>query len=158
MDGRDIGGRGREAKRGWFGRGLCATAAAMRRWLGRTGRGRVIALLALALFVRALVPSGWMPVATPDGMGIAMCSGQVAMPPMAGMHHGQKEHGGGKALPDAPCAFAGIGLAADTPPPPPVLLPRSFAAAPSPVPAFAVTVGQGLAAPPPPATGPPVLG
>lgn len=128
----------------------------MRQRLSRAGQGRVIALLALALFVRALVPTGWMPVATANGVRMELCAGQ-AMPTqaMAGMKHGHDQ--GKQALPDHPCAFAGLGLAADIAPPlvvvalalmpPPMLAPRGLA----------VAVGRGLAAPPPPATGPPAF-
>lgn len=117
---------------------------------------RVAVLIALALVVRALVPAGWMPVA--DGMGVrlALCPGQAptahAMPSMS---HGP-EHGG-KGLPDHPCAFAALGLAAGTVPPSLALLPRAV-----PVPAPIAqrdegAIGRGLAAPPPPATGPPAF-
>lgn len=128
----------------------------MRQRLSRAGQGRVIALLALALFVRALVPTGWMPVATADGLGMELCAGQAMAPQaMAGMKHGREQ--GKQALPDHPCAFAGLGLAADTAPPlvvvalalmpPPMLAPRGLA----------IAIGRGLAAPPPPATGPPAF-
>ena len=127
----------------------------MRQRLGRAGQGRVIALLALALLVRALVPTGWMPVATADGFGIVLCAGQAPVPhAMAGMHHGSGKQDG-PAVPDHPCAFAGLGLAADTAPPPLVLPMRPVAVVAAAVPVLVVAVGQGLAAPPPPATGPP---
>lgn len=127
----------------------------MRQRLSLANRGRVIALLAVALFVRALVPTGWMPVATADGVRFELCAGQ-AMPPQAGMHHGHKE-GGKPALPDHPCAFAGLGLAADTAPSPVVLPIPGFAPPPAAPRPLAVAVGRGLAAPPPPATGPPAF-
>ena len=88
----------------------------MRRRMSMADRGRVIALLALALIVRALVPTGWMPVATAHGVTLELCAGQ-SMSPTVAMRHGH--HDGGKAaMPDHPCAFAGLGMAADTAPPP----------------------------------------
>ena len=127
----------------------------MRRRISMGDRGRLIALLALALIVRALVPTGWMPVATAQGVTLELCAGQ-SMSPTAAMHHG--DHDGGKpAMPDHPCAFAGLGMAADTAPPPVIrplpLVPTS----PLALPVSAVAIGHGLAAPPPPATGPPAF-
>ena len=127
----------------------------MRQRLSMANRGRLIALLALALFVRALVPTGWMPVVTAEGVRLQLCAGQ-AMPPVAGMHHSHQQ-GEKQGLPDHPCAFAGLGLAADTAPP---LVVLAVAPVPGTGPAprlFAVAVGHGLAAPPPPATGPPAF-
>jgi hypothetical protein len=128
----------------------------MRTWLSRAGQGRVVALLALALFVRALVPAGWMPVAGPHGVHLALCPDQAPVAHAAPGHHGGGEHGEAPA-PDQPCAFAGLGLAADAPPPLLVIAPASIAAAPVQVLRTAVAVGRGLAAPPPPATGPPAF-
>lgn len=128
----------------------------MRNGLNGAGRARVVALLAVALIVRALVPAGWMPVATGHGLTFELCASQGPIPAAMAMHHGRKDHGG-QAAPDHPCAFAGLGLAADTAPPLLAL------AAPAPPPAHppaagrAVAVGRGLAAPPPPATGPPAF-
>ena len=127
----------------------------MRQRLSMANRGRLFAMLALALVVRALVPTGWMPVATDQGIRFELCAGQ-AMPPAAGMHHRHKGESQ-QTAPDHVCAFAGLGLAADTAPPPVML-----ALAPAPVPvaaprALTVAIGRGLAAPPPPATGPPAF-
>ncbi len=130
----------------------------MRQGLGMANRTRLAALLAVALVVRALVPTGWMPVATAQGVRLALCPGQDVTPPaMAGMHHGH-ERDGKQPPPDHPCAFAGLGLAADTAPP--FVIPSAAPVAPPLVAAhpLAVTVGRGLAAPPPPATGPPAFG
>lgn len=116
---------------------------------------RVVALLLCALLVRAMVPTGWMPVATAHGLSFALCAGQEPAPhAVTAMHHGQKEHGG-QAMPDHPCAFAGLGLAADTAPPPLAMPAMSVAIEAAPARVLAATVGRGLAAPPPPATGPP---
>ena len=129
---------------------LSAPLAAMRRALWAL-------LFAGALLARLASPSGWMPEASATGAHLVPCDGMApAMPrAMAGMaHHG---HDGKTSAADHPCAFAGVGLALAEPLPPPPL------PAPSParvVPSFlhsAVTIGRGLAAPPPPATGPPLL-
>lgn len=127
----------------------------MRQRLSMANRARLLTLLVAALVVRALVPTGWMPVATAEGVRLEQCAGQAPQP-MAGMHHDHRD--GGKQMPvDHPCAFAGLGLAVDTAPPPPVLPVKPGAAAPVAPPALAVAVGRGLAAPPPPATGPPAF-
>lgn len=128
----------------------------MRTRRSRAGQGRIVALLALALFVRALVPAGWMPVAGPDGVHFALCPDQAPVAHAAPGHHGGNDHGQAPA-PDQPCAFAGLGLAADAPPPAPVILPATIPAMPAQVLRTAVAVGRGLAAPPPPATGPPAF-
>lgn len=129
----------------------------MRQRLSRAGQGRVIILLALALLARALVPTGWMPVATAHGVRLELCAGQdAAAPAMAGMAHGKKEHGK-QALPDHPCAFAGLGLAADSVRAPAIVSSPVVTAPLSAKGWRAVTVGRGLAAPPPPATGPPAF-
>lgn len=108
---------------------------------------------ALALLARALVPAGWMPVADAGGVRLGLCDSAVmAMPGMkhgpAPMHH--------QGAPDHPCAFAGAAAALDSPvlaPPAPFLAawiaPRSAPAA--------IAIGRGLAAPPPPPTGPPAF-
>lgn len=125
-------------------------------------------LVAFALTVRLLVPAGFMPMAGKAGLEI--CAGQNAdlalmraMPGMGAIHHGMpmKGMGHGKAMPgdhDHDCGFgAAIGGAADLPSlilpaaPAPVALPAIF------IRAVPVRPGLGLAAPPPPKTGPPIL-
>lgn len=143
-------------------------------------RGLMLALLASALLLRILVPAGWMPAS--DGrFAIVPCSGSGELgapepsPAAHAGHHGygthdahashashagqdkpgHHQHQQGQA--DHPCTFAGLGFAfaepvLPAPPPPPALL-----MAARPLPALAVSVGRGLAAPPPPSTGPPLL-
>jgi len=128
-------------------------------------------LVAFALAVRLLVPAGYMPMAGTAGLEI--CAGQNAdlraMAPMAGlaampgmaMDHAMPMKGmdHGKAMPgdhDHDCGFgAAIGGAADLPV---LILPALLAPVALPV-AFVrhmlVRPGLGLAAPPPPKTGPP---
>lgn len=42
----------------------------------RLSHALAVLLLAAALFTRALVPSGWMPVSGTDGLRIALCTGE----------------------------------------------------------------------------------
>lgn len=116
---------------------------ATRAWLGL--------VLALAIALKLLVPQGWMPGAT--GLIICPDASPVAMAPAHHNHHDAP----GKPAPHQPCAFAGLGLAAAPPTAipelsPPAAVPPVALSGPRPV-----AVGRGLAAPPPPSTGPPFL-
>jgi hypothetical protein len=125
------------------------------------------AVFACALALRLAVPAGWMPVAQADGwVRLAICPGAAAAdpPPMAHAMHGdahghasQHDHDRNRGDHAPPCAFTGLALAAALPDltsAPPAL---SFAATIQPVRQALVSVGRGLAAPPPPQTGPPSL-
>lgn len=133
-------------------------------------RGLAAWLVTLALAVRLLVPAGYMPMA--GRAGLEICAGQnadlaamAAMPGMGTMpHHGTMPMHGmdhGKAMPgdhDHDCGFASaVGGAADLPD---LILPAMLAPVALPA-AFVVQVnvrpGLGLAAPPPPKTGPPSI-
>jgi hypothetical protein len=129
-------------------------------------------LLGCALLMRVLVPAGWMPAAG-QGLGIQICAdgmdGAAAARFAADAQHRfdralagsaaghDRDDGGDHRDKSQPCAFAGLALpwtgseapvlAAPLPPEPVFALP---AAAPA-------SIGRGLAAPPPPATGPPAL-
>lgn len=59
--------------------------------------------------------------------------------------------------PDASCAFAGMAMAGTLPGSAPAQTKPFSAAQPFAPHHYTVTVGRGLAAPPPPATGPPIL-
>jgi hypothetical protein len=125
-------------------------------------------LVVFALAVRLLVPAGYMPMS--GKFGLEICAGQTpdllslgAMPRMESMDHAMPMKGmdHGKAMPgdhDHDCGFgAAVGGAADLPnlilpaPLAPVALPALF------IRAVPVRPGLGLAAPPPPKTGPPSL-
>ena len=125
-----------------------------------------LALLACALALRLLIPAGWMPVADAQGFHLTLCSGSARWrcPPdttpcrrwRAWHHHHQHHHDQG--MPDHPCAFAGLGLALAEPVLPMLALALPVVQAlPAPI-ALADAIGRGLAAPPPPPTGPPALG
>jgi hypothetical protein len=131
----------------------------------RMPRAVALALLACALALRFLVPTGWMPVSDARGFHLTLCSGSgpVEMPAMAMMHHamaGMDHHGPQheQDTQDHSCPFAGLSLALAEPALPVVAAWPAIEAATLPVRPFAVAIGRGLAAPPPPPTGPPVLG
>ena len=118
-------------------------------------RHRAIAqlLVALALAVRAIVPAGYMPVSGPGGIAISVCSGngQAAWVDASGKIRHDTAPGGH----DVQCPYAAASLALFVPVPSAVATPEPVA---PPVPALDVIlpgIGTGLAAPPPPATGPP---
>lgn len=117
-------------------------------------------LLVGVLLARGLTPEGWMPVASAaGGIQFTLCPGAgpahvMTMTADGKMHH--KPAGKGQAA-DHPCAFAGVAMADPQPPLPVVSAPiRPDSIAPQ-IPVATIIPGRGLAAPPPPATGPPAL-
>jgi hypothetical protein len=128
------------------------TAAANR--LGTLRGNAALALIAFALMLRVLIPAGFMPVAG-QGFAITLCT---SMGSVSAWVDDQGNVHKGKKSPDkqdkAPCPFAAFAAAialpgfADLP---------IVAAAADRLPLLfhAVSVGRGLAAPPPPSTGPP---
>lgn len=143
--------------------------SAPRRIVGRLPcehRAPLLASLALmALLFRALLPPGFMVVASDDPrslIAMTMCSGVMselssdAAPNRAATALTDEERNTGTSVESHPCAFSGLAVLALAEPfdDPGVQLTREIARqrfdnAPAP--------GRGLAAPPPPATGPPVL-
>jgi hypothetical protein len=127
----------------------------------RNHRMLALAVLACAMALRILVPEGWMPVSDGHGFRITLCTGSgpmdmtMAMPGMA-MHHGKAGHGPQQPMQDHPCTFAHLGLAFAEPVLPSLAPPPAEAAEALAARAFAVAIGHGLAAPPPPSTGPPL--
>lgn len=117
-------------------------------------------VLALVLLFRLLVPGGYMIGTDHAGRpGLVLCAGTAAATAERASHQG---HGGGSEAPapaesgTTPCAYAALGTP-PLPPAPPVL--------PTPSPAVGPTLAgapldgvrhSALAAPPPPATGPPL--
>ncbi|MEI9851811.1 MAG: DUF2946 family protein [Sphingomonas sp.] len=122
----------------------------------RPVRGIALALLALALAVRVLVPAGWMPMQG-QGFAITLCTGAGAVEAWV---DADGELGKRPAAPDTErgrhCAFAGLGgpLLGDAPDAA-LAIPFAPEAAAAKPPALTAAIGRGLAAPPPPATGPP---
>jgi hypothetical protein len=115
------------------------------------------------MLMRLLVPAGWMPIETATGgWAITPCTGSGSMQmakagpitaAMKGMGHGseQQDHGSG----DHPCAFSSLAMALDEPPPLVIDLPKLVVATWLASSDITVSIGRGLAAPPPPSTGPP---
>lgn len=142
-------------------------------FLTRTRHAFLLAALLCILFGRAAVPAGWMPIASAhrgvvlapcSGMGVATLPKANAMPAMdmPGMAAHASHDAGGESerhpdsAGDHPCSGAGVSVALETP----VLdLPAALAIAPraAPVGLLVPAIGRGLAAPPPPSTGPPIL-
>lgn len=129
---------------------------------------RLLALVAAALLLRALVPMGWMPVLGNGTVMLRLCSGMVAVSaehpaaklqqlmttrdPVAFADHGSSKDDRSPA--DQPCSFAAAGLALATPGS--LIQAEPLFTAPLAIFPAAVTVGRGLAAPPPRSTGPPL--
>ena len=138
----------------------------------RTRHSLLLLALLCILLARAAVPAGWMPtesasggivLAPCSGMGVARLPAAQAMPAMdmPGMAaHASHDTDDNERHPDPagdhPCSGAGVSVALDVP----VLdLPAAHAITPRAPLATRLTpaIGRGLAAPPPPATGPPIL-
>lgn len=117
-------------------------------------------LIVAALIARSAAPEGWMPVANAaGGIEIALCSGMgpetvMVLGADGALHKKAPAGGHGSAH---PCAFAGTGVG-DAPPLVAALSPAPAAteSLSSPAPLIAIP-GRGLAAPPPPAIGPPAF-
>jgi len=126
-----------------------------RRQAGGGTRLWAVGLAMLALVVQALAPPGLMVARQGESATIVLCTGHgpvLARSDLTG-HPGAPS----KSRPDAPCAFAGHGVAAG----PTLAAPGARRLTPtSPPPVLArldVVPGRGLAAPPPPSQGPPTL-
>lgn len=127
-------------------------------------RPRMVALavLACAMLLRLLVPAGWMPVADANGVHLTPCSGTgpMTMPMASGQtmagtaHHMPSDQQG---APEHPCAFGHLSLAIAEPEWPALILPITPATLVPAGLAALVSIGRGLAAPPPPPTGPPAI-
>ena len=141
----------------------------MLRSFARLRIGPLGLLLACALVLRILVPAGWMP-AHGHGLAIQICADGSADAPdpafaaaaqqrfeeavgsaLAGRHNPQGGHDGKSQ----PCVFSALALAwmgtdvGELAPPPPIIRAADTDTA------LSIAVGRGLAAPPPPSTGPP---
>ena len=120
--------------------------------MARTTRTTLIWLFVAALFVRALVPAGWMP-SSQEGRWVSICSGagesQIWLDDQGAPHKS-----GDKMSGDGACVFAGTAALPTTAQSAVSFQVAEYNTAPNVV-AASVTIGRGLAAPPPPQTGPP---
>ena len=133
----------------------------------RRSNAPFLALLALAFFVRILVPTGWMPAQ--GEVGFVPCPAAALVAAQADAHRGHGDHAEHRkpakaAAPSSDqhgdkkgCDFAPLGLAMASPPPAAAIPEAHPLRDINPATSPRVFVGQGLAAPPPPATGPPRL-
>ena len=127
-----------------------------------TGRNRALALwiVACALMLRIFVPAGWMPMTGADGLTrIQLCTGQGMVEAYIDRETGaihDKDPSKPAPKTDQPCSFAGLAFALDTPALPAIEAPRRIAAIGAIAHLAPAMPGRGLAAPPPPATGPPL--
>lgn len=117
-------------------------------------RGVALTLAAMAVVLKVLIPSGYMVDTRPGApAGLVICTGHGAL--VLGGKDGSKAPA--QKSSDAPCAFSGVAA----PPLLPTLVaaiaePHVFVIQPSDGPQPAdLSPGRGLAAPPPPALGPP---
>ncbi len=119
----------------------------------------MLALLALTLAIRVIVPSGFMPTTDANGMvRISMCSGmgpQTAWLDKSGHIH--KDAPAKDQHDPQPCGFGVLAFGAATPNAPTVESLPLFGEAATFRPSLTISIGRGLAAPPPPSTGPPIL-
>ena len=121
--------------------------------------GRVAAAgLALVLLFRLLIPAGYM--ITPAGAGqpaLVLCAAASPAAVDPAPRHGHEGHSdSAPAKPvDPPCPFAALAAPALPPSPPAAPASPTFADSADAAEAAAGRRGPGLAAPPPPATGPP---
>jgi hypothetical protein len=83
-------------------------------------RSGLVLMAALALLVRALVPTGMMPAVTDQGITLVICSGMesrvVTLDASGAVVDPAKPSPAPASAPDEPCAFAGLGWALDAAP------------------------------------------
>ena len=118
-------------------------------------RAAAALLLAAVLALRVIVPGGWMVDRSGGELTVALCTdasgGQVLVTIPLGddtpdPHEGKQ----------APCSFTALAGLADLPQATALVQPLPVRIAPAHLSAD-VAIGQGLAAPPPPQTGPPAI-
>jgi hypothetical protein len=124
--------------------------------LTRIERGAATFVAILLLALQLAIPSGFMVSGSPTGPAIVVCTGHGPLTLRTG-DQGQP----GKAphsKSSGACPFAGHGGAPLTPEPPtPQVVTYAAVAGLGPLSAPDLLPGRGLAAPPPPSQGPPVL-
>lgn len=128
--------------------------------ISSSGLARWLAIL--AILMKIVLAPGTMLAATPSGgLMVTLCtsdgmvSGWVDADGTLHRAAPDDQHNDDQHSDDAPCAFSALTAAALTPDIAPTLFQPAHAS--SPVALFVVRPGAGLAAPPPPATGPPAI-
>ena len=125
---------------------------------------RLWAIAAVLLVAQALVPNGFMPVFAKDGPSIMLCTGQGLQRTTLGPDASEAMHALADAMGDdetpdtdnTPCDYAAAGNAVAKPSTvAPAHVPIAWDSGTFPA-AGLVAIGAGLAAPPPPQTGPPL--
>ena len=138
-----------------------STSAGVNHWIRQTNAGRSLfaAMVLFALFMRIAIPNGFMPTANADGFKISLCTGMGAVEMWLGKDgkiHKEDPNKGEQHK--QPCVFAALGMGASVPIIAAVAtLIRLVDTSPALTHLKSGAVGRGLAAPPPPQTGPPAL-
>jgi hypothetical protein len=118
-------------------------------------------LLAFALFLRVLVPAGWMPASSGGVFAIEPCPAASGAPLLHAeghhLHHGSADHHSHGSSHDGDCAFAPLSTGVASLDLAPLLATRGVVAQPRPAPLATPLLKTGPPALPPPATGPPAL-
>ena len=125
-----------------------------------SGRGAVWALLLTILLLRAFVPAGYMIGTAASGTpALVLCPGVEARPvhKMVMRGHAHAPSHDPATHRDSPCPFAALAAPALPPAPPLFAPPRAIPAEAALAPSLGAGSARGLAAPPPPATGPPAF-
>ena len=112
------------------------------------------AVLACALLLRLGLPAGWMPVNDGHGFRITICDGMGATTMMSMADHEMPAHPAKTPDNSCPFAVAAVAIVASQILAP---FPASFAVIAEVSLPRPVGIGHGLAAPPPPSTGPPTI-
>lgn len=116
------------------------------------GRGLVTAFLLCILALRVLVPGGYMPMATPTALVLALCTGKGPVEIHVDVDRDENQAPPGQA---PNCHFASAASPWTSPEAPSVPMLFTGTGAPMPVRPLVSLVPPRLAAPPPPSIGPP---
>jgi hypothetical protein len=125
----------------------------------------LVVLLAMMMATRSIIPAGWMPSVSADGIEIIMCSSQVAMPAQMEHHSAQMDHmdhhdgaemSGEEEHTSPPCPYGTLSLGSELPPTAtlavfPIIAPAAYADERE---AFVLRAQRATR---PPARGPPIL-
>lgn len=130
----------------------------MNAWIrnSQTGKSLFATAMLLALFLRILIPTGFMPTVGAQGIFVELCSGTSGE--TVAIEVGKKAPADKQHIADSPCIFAaGLGQGLLTTAGLPVILPFVHDVTLVVGTAIADLTINRLAAPPPPSQGPPAL-